>query len=125
MAEHCVGNLTATAATTPQTMVVDELPGWLADRRTLGHLVRDRGSALRERAGFRRDAAGRAGHRSEAGADVQADLGVDHGLLRCGHAVRQQRGVERHVALHDRQCDRAELVVPGRGAHEADVAPVE
>src|SRR5690349_5278039 len=61
---------------------------------------------------------------SAEGADVQADLGVDDDLLGGGHLVDRQGRVDGHVALDQRERDRAELVVAGARPDEADVTTV-
>src|SRR4051794_18118168 len=52
--------------------------------------------------------------------DVQADLGVDDDLLGGWDPVDLESGVERNGALQQRERDRAELVVAGAAADEAD-----
>src|SRR3954471_23935264 len=51
---------------------------------------------------------------------VEADLGVDDDLLRGRETLDLELLVERPVALDQRQRDRAQLVVAGRGADETD-----
>ena len=60
-------------------------------------------------------------HVSAQRAHVQADLGIDHDLLRSGQPVGIELGVQRHVALEQGQRDRTQLVVAGRAADEADL----
>ena len=50
---------------------------------------------------------------------------VDEHLLGGGYAVGEQLRIDRHVALDQREPDRAELVVPRRRADEADLSTLE